>query len=110
MTMFRIKNQTGRLVILRLNSGKSLFLEPGALSGELPGEEVGNNPMVEKLRERQNIALYEGKSKETQSPAAGDVTRVTGVSGVTGGEDENVEKSAAEKKSRKTKSSSTGGK
>lgn len=52
----KIKNVTRRLVILRLNSGRSLFLEPGTTSGEIPGVELVNNTLFQKLLERGIIA------------------------------------------------------
>ncbi len=52
----KIKNLTRRLVILRLNSGRSLFLAPGTPPGEIPGVELANNTMFEKLLERGIIA------------------------------------------------------
>ena len=90
MSMFKIKNQSGRLVVLRLNSGKSLFLESGSLSGELAGEEVIDNRMVNKLTERQLITVLESVKKENHSAADRDVKET--------------------KKTKKNKRSSTGGK
>ncbi|MCP5048732.1 MAG: hypothetical protein GY940_16295 [bacterium] len=101
MAMFKIKNQSERLVILRLNSGKSLFLESGSLSGELAGEEVGNNRMVNKLTDRKIIEMREWLKKETHSPAARDVKEVKELKDET---------PTATKKTKKTKPSSKGGK
>jgi hypothetical protein len=42
---------------MRLNSGQTLFIEPGGRSGDIPGDEINDNPMVEKLLGRHVIAL-----------------------------------------------------
>lgn len=57
-----IRNNAERHVILRLNSGKSLFLETGTTSGVIPDEEVNNNRLVKKLQERRIITVAESKT------------------------------------------------
>jgi hypothetical protein len=59
MKSFRIRNNTGREVILRLNSGRGLFIESGATSREIPDEEVNNNPMVINFQEQRIISVKE---------------------------------------------------
>lgn len=74
----KIKNMTRRLVILRLNSGRSLFLQPGATSGEIAEVELVNNRMFKKLLDRGIIAEPPGEKrrpskrpkKESPAPAA----------------------------------------
>lgn len=48
---FTIKNTTNppRIVLLRLNSNKTLHLPPWITSTEIMDVEVDNNPMVKKL-------------------------------------------------------------
>ncbi len=71
MADYSIENLTDRQVILRLNSGKTLFIEPGKPSGYIPVEETDNNTMVEKLLGRRIIALHtvEEKKKAPRTPA-----------------------------------------
>lgn len=57
-----IRNNAERHVILRLNSGKNLFLETGTTSGLIPDEEVNNNRLVKKLEERRIITVGETKT------------------------------------------------
>ena len=54
-----IENLTSRPVLLRLNSGRTLHLAPGATSSEIRGVEVNKNDKVKKLRARRVIALHE---------------------------------------------------
>jgi hypothetical protein len=54
----KYENKTNRLVILRLNSGQTLFIDPGTSSGEIGDEEVSNNPIVKKLLDRGVIAVH----------------------------------------------------
>lgn len=63
-----IKNLTHRVVILRFNSGQTLYLGPRKTSGEVPGVELRNNKMIEKLRERGVVSLH---SVSDTKPAAG---------------------------------------
>lgn len=75
----KIENKTNRLVILRLNSGQSLFVGPGAYSGEIPEVELVNNPMFEKLKDRGIITVHPAvekhpskrPKKKMPAPAAG---------------------------------------
>lgn len=74
--LMKIENLTARMVILRLNSGQSLFIGPGAVSGEIPDVEVKNNPMLNKLRDRRVIAVHPvekttKKQKQTKSRSKG---------------------------------------
>jgi len=59
MKSFRIRNNTGREVILRLNSGRGLFIESGATSHEIPDEEVNNNSMIINFQEQRIITVKE---------------------------------------------------
>ncbi len=58
-----IKNLTSRPVLMRLNSGQSLHLAPGATSAEVLDSEVSNNPKVTKLQGRHIISLIDVKHK-----------------------------------------------
>ncbi len=58
-----IKNLTSRPVLMRLNSGTSLHLSPGATSSEIVDHEVSNNEKVIKLQGRHIIALQAAKKK-----------------------------------------------
>jgi hypothetical protein len=59
ITMSRkFENKTKRLVILRLNSGQTLFIDPGTFSREIEEKEVSNNTMVKKLLDRGVIAVH----------------------------------------------------
>jgi hypothetical protein len=79
-SMFKkIQNLTRRLVILRLNSGRSLFVGPGDYSGEIPEVDLANNSMFQKLKERGIIAVHPAvkkhpskrPKKKMPAPAAG---------------------------------------
>ena len=54
------QNLTGRPVLIRCNSGKTLHLPPRATSKAVPEAEVANNPKVEKLIKRRVIAKPSG--------------------------------------------------
>ena len=54
----KIENKTNRLVILRLTSGQTLFINPGTFPGEIGDEEISNNPMVKKLLDRGVITVH----------------------------------------------------
>ena len=58
MICYTYENLTGRQVLIRLNSGQTLFIEPGGCSGEIPGDEVDDNAMVDKLLNRHIIAAH----------------------------------------------------
>ncbi|MCK5058542.1 MAG: hypothetical protein KAT34_17940 [Candidatus Aminicenantes bacterium] len=64
----KIENLTTRLVIIRLNSGQTLFIDPGATSGEIPEVELRNNSKIKKLRDRGVIALHPAKRQLTKRP------------------------------------------
>jgi hypothetical protein len=64
-----IENMTHRNVMLRLNSGNTLFIEPGKPSESIPVEEVSDNPMVDKLIERRIIAMHTVETKQSGAPA-----------------------------------------
>jgi hypothetical protein len=57
-----IRNVSNGLVSVELNSGDTLHLAPGELSGELEQFEVGDNYWVQMLRDRGRVTL--------ESPAA----------------------------------------
>jgi len=61
----RIKNLTGRLVSLSLNSGTALHLAPGAVSDEILEVEISDNPKIDKLRDRHVIDIHTEDQKET---------------------------------------------
>ncbi|NIM15280.1 MAG: hypothetical protein GTO45_25215 [Candidatus Aminicenantes bacterium] len=54
----KFENKTKRLVILSLNSGQTLFIDPGTFSREIGEKEVSNNTMVKKLLDRGVIAVH----------------------------------------------------
>jgi hypothetical protein len=60
----KVQNLTNRQVILRLNSGKSLFIGPRAVSGEILEGLVSKNAKVDKLLKRGVIALQDVKAAE----------------------------------------------
>ncbi|MBV7328186.1 hypothetical protein KFU94_07975 [Chloroflexi bacterium TSY] len=60
----KIQNVTNRPVLLRLNSGRTLHLDPRGTSSEIRNVEVKNNAKVQKLQERRIIALHEVKEKK----------------------------------------------
>ncbi len=65
-----IRNLTHRPVLMRLNSGTSLHLSPGALSAAIGDHEIINNMKVKKLQGRHVIALepVQKKSQKTATP------------------------------------------
>ncbi len=65
-----IKNLTNRPVLMRLNSGRSLHLAPGATSTELADTEISNNAKVEKLTGRHVIALNAVSKRAHRAPSA----------------------------------------
>jgi hypothetical protein len=66
----KIQNLTDRQVILRLNSGKSLYIDPGSTSGQVLEIELKGNPMVRKLRDRRVIALYPVEAQKEDAPVS----------------------------------------
>jgi hypothetical protein len=80
MIMFKkIENLTTRLVILPLNSGRTLYISPKNTSEDVLNVEVKDNSMVKRLRERGEIALHPVEErkvgrrpkKEKPAPAPG---------------------------------------
>lgn len=75
--MNKIVNLTGRLVILRLNSGETLFIDPGTTSTGIPDVELRKNTMIKKLRDRGVINVHQhhaakqhpSKRPKKESPA-----------------------------------------
>jgi len=63
-----IKNLTNRPVLMRLNSGRSLHLAPGAASPEVVDTEISNNAKVTKLQGRHVIALNPISKKAHKTP------------------------------------------
>lgn len=61
----KIQNRTNGLVLLRLNSGDMLHLAPRITSAEIMDAEVTGNPKVQKLLDRQVIALHKVVKKES---------------------------------------------
>lgn len=64
----KIENLTTRLVIIRLNSGQTLFIDPGITSGEIPDAELTNNSTIQKLLERRVIALHAVRRQQVKRP------------------------------------------
>lgn len=74
MIYYMFENLTGRQVFIRLNSGQTLFIEPGGRSGNIPGDEISDNTMVDKLLGRHIIAVQPaapGENSPTPSPVPG---------------------------------------
>jgi hypothetical protein len=69
MSCYMLTNLTGRQVLIRLNSGQTLFIEPGGRSGEIPGDEISDNTMVDKLLSRHIIAVNPVEAPQGNSPA-----------------------------------------
>lgn len=77
MMFKKIENLTKRLVIIGLNSGRTLFIDPKTTSAEIPKGELKDNSKVEKLLERGVILVHpveKGKppkrpQKESPAPA-----------------------------------------
>lgn len=61
-----IQNMTRRLVLLRLNSGETLFLEPGGLSRTIEDRELNHNTMLQKLRERKIISIHKAQLRSSK--------------------------------------------
>jgi hypothetical protein len=78
--MVKLENLTGRLVSVRLNSGRTLHLQPRMLSDAVSEAQVTNNSDVEKLQERQIIAVRpgeeRGKQRSTGEQSGGKATSV----------------------------------
>lgn len=53
----KIKNLTGRLVIISLNSGRTLYVSPNSTADGILNVELKGNPMVERLLQRGVIEL-----------------------------------------------------
>jgi len=70
MTHYSFQNLTDRQVILRLNSGETLFIEPGRSSAYIPVEEMRNNTMVDKLLDRRIIAVHTVEKTDTPGTPA----------------------------------------
>lgn len=75
MNHYSFQNLTDRQVILRLNSGETLFIEPGKPSGYIPVEETRNNTMVDKLLDRHIIAVH--TVEEPDAPRTPETTKKT---------------------------------
>lgn len=58
-----IKNLSNRPVLMRLNSGQSVHLSPGATSAEVADAEISNNAKITKLQSRHLIVLSPLKNK-----------------------------------------------
>lgn len=68
MSLVDVSNVSKNLVTLRLNSGRSLILEPG-VSSELLEQEIKGNAKVEKLSGQGVITVQaKGKQVSTEKP------------------------------------------
>jgi hypothetical protein len=65
--MSKVKNLTKQVVLLRLKSGRTLFVDAGTASEEIEDVELKNNANIERLLERGIITL---KGAEKEKPAA----------------------------------------
>ena len=71
--LFKIENLTNnRPVLLRLNSGQTLHLDPRRTSGEVLAVEIQRNAKVEKLVARRVIALHKVEEKKKTEPTEGE--------------------------------------
>jgi hypothetical protein len=64
----KIENSTNKPVMLRFNSGQTIYLGPKVTSKEIMDVEVKNNHKVQKLKDRHIITLHE--VKEEKPPAS----------------------------------------
>jgi len=64
----KIQNLSNRPVLLRLNSGQTLHIDPRKTSGEVMNVEVERNTKVDKLVARRIIALHKVDAK-ARAPA-----------------------------------------
>lgn len=71
----RIENLSTNPVHLRCNSGKSIRLAPKTISSEILDVDVKNNDQIQKLEQRQVIALHE--TKRDKSPSVTSKSRAT---------------------------------
>jgi hypothetical protein len=62
---WRLVNQTPHLLIVPLNSGKSIHLAPNETSPFLEHAQINGNAKVEKLIARKSIRLVQEKTQET---------------------------------------------
>jgi hypothetical protein len=67
--MIKIENLTNRPVLLRLNNGKTLHLEPLWVSPEISETHVTNNNKIEKLKNRKIITLHQAKMTSKKGAA-----------------------------------------
>ena len=65
----KIQNLSNRPVLLRLNSGQTLHIDPRKTSGEVLDVEVERNAKANKLVARRVITLH--KVEEKKRPSAG---------------------------------------
>ena len=66
-----IENLTDRLVLLRLNSGETMHLAPGASSAAIATVEIENNAKAAKLQAQNVIAVHGPGAKAPQAAAQG---------------------------------------
>jgi hypothetical protein len=71
MKMKTVENKSQRMVLLRLNSGNTLFIGSG-MTLEVPALELERNRLVEKLLERRIILVHDGATKK----AAGSLGKI----------------------------------
>jgi hypothetical protein len=63
-----IRNKTNRPVMIRLNSGRTCYLNAGDTSGEIIDVEIAHNERLARLQGRNIIELHE--IKKPAAPAA----------------------------------------
>lgn len=73
----RIENLSSNPVHLRCNSGKSIRLAPKTISSEIFDVDVRNNDQVQKLEQRQVIALHETKREKSPSVSSKSRTKTS---------------------------------
>lgn len=63
----RIENLSSNPVHVRCNSGRSIRLAPKTISSDILDVDVENNDQIQKLEQRQVIALHETKREKSPS-------------------------------------------
>jgi hypothetical protein len=63
----KIKNTSSQILMIRLNSGKTIHLAPKEESGPINKIELVNNPVIKKLESRNWISAVEKKAARPES-------------------------------------------
>ena len=63
---FRIKNTSHQLLVITLNSGKTVHIAPQDISESIEEIEKSGNPRLEKMKKNSLISIEEEKKKEVK--------------------------------------------